>query len=446
MKEERGKWEKIIRSKLYDFETDVNPADWDLISGRLSGGKSVRLHPYRRYVAAAAVAVLLIAGGIWFYPDRDAGRDPVAVTEQPDRRPVTDGPVREMPENAVEGSADAVAGMVEKAVDNPLIASVSPPVKRPPGKRDTLVTEGPPVRLRPLEIDETDSTFIKMTDADVENGKEKNRESGPEPEAVKPEVTPYEEPLIADASVEVKKRRRWGFGMGGGSYSITSSSESTPPLTLSSSRLHDESTLKEVVNLQNNTPELIVDHSSEEVHPYYAVRNFPPGKLRHKIPISAGLGISYFLNDRWSLQSGVTYTFLRSEWSSDHYTDNYAEYKQYLHFIGIPLSVTYKIAEWKRFRLYASAGGMSEFNVAGKGKGSEISEDLEITSNENLHMKRPMWSVNARAGVSYPVWRFINVYGEAGASYYFDNKSYIETVRSDKPFNVSLQAGIRLGF
>ena len=462
MKEEKGKWEKVIHSKLYDFETDVNPDDWELISGRLSGGTSVRLHPYRRYisVAAAAVAVLLIAGGIWFYPYPDSGRDAVAVTEPPALSPDTDEPVRDVVEEAIP-VVEKSAGIVEKPVDKPvkkgvvpveapvdnsLIASGRHPEKRYPEQRDTFMTTDPPVRLRPLEIDEADAAIAIKTDEDVEDGKDENSEPVRENESVRPEVIPYEEPFIADASAEVKKRRRWGFGMGGGSYSMTSSSGSTAPLTLSSLELRDEGMLKEVMNQNSNSLKSNndVNYSGEGLNTYaYEV---PPGKVKHKAPISAGLGISYFLNDRWSLQSGVTYTFLRSEWDSDHLTDNYAEYKQNLHFIGIPLSVSYKIVEWNRFQLYASAGGMCEFNVAGKYKETIFSENLEKISNKNLHMKKPMWSVNTRAGIAYPLWRFINAYAEAGASYYFDNQSDIETIRSDKPFNVSLQAGIRLGF
>lgn len=463
MKEERGKWEEIIHSKLYDFETDVSPDDWELISGKLSEGeKFVRLHPYRRYisVAAAAVAVLLIAGGIWFYPYHDPGQDAIAVAEQPDLSPVADESVQDVVEKditMVEKSADMVEKSVDKPVkkehitvetpvDNSLIASGRHPEKRYPEKRDTFMTTDPPVRLRPLKIDETDAAFAEKMDEDVKNGKEKNHKPTQEREDIKRDLIPFEEPLIADASVEVKKRRRWGFGMGGGSYSMNSSSVSTAPVTLSSQKLRDESMLKEVMNLNSNSSASVDqnDNFDNELKAYaYEV---PSGKVKHKAPISAGLGISYFLNDRWSLQSGVTYTFLRSEWSSDPLTGNHAAYKQNLHFIGIPLSISYKIAEWNRFQLYASAGGMCEFNVDGKYKETIFSENLEKTSNKNLHMKKPMWSVNTRAGIAYPLWRFLNVYAEAGASYYFDNGSEIETIRSDKPFNVSLQAGFRLGF
>ena len=40
----------------------------------------------------------------------------------------------------------------------------------------------------------------------------------------------------------------------------------------------------------------------------------------------------------------------------------------------------------------------------------------------------------------------MGLYIEPGAKYYFDNGSDIETIRSEKPFNVNLQAGFRFGF
>jgi hypothetical protein len=42
--------------------------------------------------------------------------------------------------------------------------------------------------------------------------------------------------------------------------------------------------------------------------------------------------------------------------------------------------------------------------------------------------------------------RFLSLYAEAGVDYYIDNGSSIETIRSEKPFNVNLQAGFRFGF
>ena len=58
----QDEWEKIVRSKLEDYEVQPDPADWDAIVGRLTRR---RLWPRRWMDAAAAVAlsILLFEGG-----------------------------------------------------------------------------------------------------------------------------------------------------------------------------------------------------------------------------------------------------------------------------------------------------------------------------------------------------------------------------------------------
>ena len=173
--------------------------------------------------------------------------------------------------------------------------------------------------------------------------------------------------------------------------------------------------------------------------------NTPKTNVRHKTPVSFSVGVSRYLADRWSLQTGLSYSFLVSEWTTNGVYRG--ETKQKLHFLGIPLSVVYRIAEWNRLQIYAAAGGMAEVNLTG------ISTTTLYSGTENLgrvrdrvRMHEWYWSVNARAGVSYPLFRFLSAYAEVGAAYYFDNGSDIETVHSDKPFNVSFDLGLRLGF
>ena len=167
--------------------------------------------------------------------------------------------------------------------------------------------------------------------------------------------------------------------------------------------------------------------------------------MKHKTPVSVGMSVSYSLNNRFALVTGLNYSLLSSSWET---TDTYHnKTSQKLHFIGVPLSLSYKIAEWKRFQVYAAAGVMTEVNVSGKLVTKKyMHKELYEKESEHIRMKEWMWSVNARAGVSYPLLRFVSLYAEVGADYYFDNGSSIETVRSEKPFNVNLQAGFRLGF
>ena len=111
------------------------------------------------------------------------------------------------------------------------------------------------------------------------------------------------------------------------------------------------------------------------------------------------------------------------------------------------MSLNYAIASWQNLQWYASAGAMAEMNVAGKLDAKLYKgEDILTHEKERIRMKEILWSVNAKTGVSYPLVRFLSVYAEVGVGYYFDNGSAIETIRSEKPFDVNLQAGFRLGF
>jgi len=233
--------------------------------------------------------------------------------------------------------------------------------------------------------------------------------------------------------------------MGGGSYSAGSTSGSAGITPYSGALDIDEYLFsKEIVRPRSSGDGRILHDAAES-----GVKNKSSertmGKVTHKRPVSAGLGVSYYLNDRLTLQSGAVYTLLRSKGSYSE-IENVVDWKQSLHFIGLPLSLAYNIAEWNRFQFYTSAGAMCEINVAGKIKNTIYVDNTEIKKNENTRMKAPLWSVNARGGVSYPLCKFVSAYAEAGASYYFENNSKLETIRSDKPFDVSLQAGVRLGF
>ena len=106
----------------------------------------------------------------------------------------------------------------------------------------------------------------------------------------------------------------------------------------------------------------------------------PKTNVEHKTPVSFGLSVSRQLNNRFSLQTGLTYSFLASSWETQASTYN-KEILQRLHFIGIPVSLTYTIADWNRFRFYASAGAQAEFNIAGRERTKSFFAGQQISVN-----------------------------------------------------------------
>ena len=410
MKKERDTFDDMFRSKLQDFEVDTMPGDWEAIADRLPVKAPVPFRRTLRYWAAAAVvSLLMITGGVYMFKSEKEVA-PIAEKIEKETKKVETELAKE-----VEVPATPIELIKENITVSPVAAVQQPAVVRSTYKAAVKVAHTEPAVIEITPPDE-DSVVVDSEEVVQDH----------------PEVGSIDtRSLIADAAPvgKVEKEaapRKWGFGMGGGSVT-TGTNNSLNTYALKNTMLTDQELLfLNAANFENNT--------------------YPKTNIHHKTPVSVGFSVSRYLNNRFALSSGLHYKFLSSTWDVDAPV-YYNKTAQKLHFIGIPVSLSYKIAEWNRFQVYAAAGVMTEVNVSGKLVTEKYSgKELYEKESEHIRMKEWLWSVNARAGVSYPLLRFVSLYAEAGVDYYFDNGSTIETVRSEKPFNVSLQAGFRLGF
>lgn len=169
-------------------------------------------------------------------------------------------------------------------------------------------------------------------------------------------------------------------------------------------------------------------------------------KATHRLPIKVGAAVRYDFNDRWSIETGVTYSHLSSHISSG--SELYSkEIEQKLNFIGIPLKASFSIWKNQRWNIYASAGGMVEKCVSGTADIDNVLNGTVVSSeNETVKMSQLQFSAGASAGVQVNILPNLGLYAEPGINYYFDNGSPIETIYSDKPLDFNLQFGIRVTF
>lgn len=158
---------------------------------------------------------------------------------------------------------------------------------------------------------------------------------------------------------------------------------------------------------------------------------------KHNMPVSFGATVSYALNDRLALTSGLVYTLATS--SFEHGTSsNASKDEQTLHYVGIPLTASYTIWGNSWLKTYVNAGGQADFNVSAKVETEGHTADID--------KDRAQLSVGAAAGVQLNVVKQMGVYVEPGVRYYFDNGSNVQTVFKEHPCNFSLQMGLRWNF
>lgn len=164
----------------------------------------------------------------------------------------------------------------------------------------------------------------------------------------------------------------------------------------------------------------------------------------HHQPVRYGLSLRYGLDDRWSVNAGLCYSYLRSdiEVSGDFYR---REKVQKIHYVGIPVAVNYALYRSSRFNAYLSAGATVEKMVGGSTYEKTIEDGTTTASAKEDVTTRPMQlSVNGAVGAEYMLTDKVGLYAEPGLSYYFDNGSSLKTIYSEKPLNFNLSVGLRL--
>ncbi|MBR4149618.1 MAG: outer membrane beta-barrel protein [Rikenellaceae bacterium] len=179
--------------------------------------------------------------------------------------------------------------------------------------------------------------------------------------------------------------------------------------------------------------------------PTPSVRYQPETTLKHRTPITIGVGVQYELTNRWALESGITYTYLHSTGQSEG-VFTYTTSKQ-LHYVGIPLSASYKFIDANRFEMYARAGGAVERAVSAKRTQtvSTSNENINASTSQKIAYQGVQLSATVAVGAELKLSKQIGLYAEAGAGYFFDNNQPLN-YRTEHPLSLTLQAGARFHF
>lgn len=163
----------------------------------------------------------------------------------------------------------------------------------------------------------------------------------------------------------------------------------------------------------------------------------------HHLPIRIGLSVAYALTDRLSISSGLTYTRLSSDIKDASRESKYIG-EQRLHYVGIPVNVSYKVASFRWLGLYGTAGVLAEKCVSGTtDEGYVENNTMKHTNTQDISSKPLQMSVNAGVGIQFDFIDNVGIYAEPGLSYYFDDGSALQTIYKEKPLNFNLNVGVR---
>ena len=157
------------------------------------------------------------------------------------------------------------------------------------------------------------------------------------------------------------------------------------------------------------------------------------------IPVTFGLGVRLHLNDRLAIGTGLDYSLLARTFEgvySKGATPVAGDIRHTIQYVGIPLDVFYALINSQDILLYSMAGLEAEHAVSNRysllGTGDSVSSKV----------KGIQWSAGAGLGVEFSLGDRAGLFVEPSARYYF-NCDQPKNIRTDKPFQFVLRAGLR---
>lgn len=428
-------WQKDIHDRLGSYEKDAPEGLWEGISRELpklnDGGmltdKPQRTAKFRMWrvagVAAAASVALVIGYSFLGNSAKDNINIPTNTTKHPNMLASSQKPLGNEPTGV---SADQATHSEDNLLaEQPILANVST-------EQPTLAfasTEQPTLASASMKTD------VKEISSKEENSKEENKQTETKPAKREDSyVLPHNPDNNLLAFNDMTERRgdedapsRWSVSTGamGGLGASGTTTAYGDYLVLSCPGGADT---KDSPMLDMNTVNRDVEQKTE---------------YDHHLPIRIGLSVAYALTDRLSISSGLTYTRLSSDIKDTSRESKYIG-EQRLHYVGIPVNVSYKVASSRWISLYGTAGVLAEKCVSGTtDEGYVENNTMKYTNTQDISSKPLQMSVNAGVGIQFDFIDNVGIYAEPGLSYYFDDGSALQTIYKEKPLNFNLNVGVR---
>lgn len=169
-------------------------------------------------------------------------------------------------------------------------------------------------------------------------------------------------------------------------------------------------------------------------------------QTKHYMPLVIGLSLRKSLSNRWSIESGIRYSFLRSEFLHESTVET-TEIDQRIHYLGVPLKFSYRILGNAKFSLYGQGGITLDIPIRGTQTIMKWKHDWNKPLFDNLNRSAPLqWSVEGGVGFQYHITPSFSIYAEPSFRFYINPGSEIKTLRHDKPSEFAIPIGIRFNW
>ena len=165
----------------------------------------------------------------------------------------------------------------------------------------------------------------------------------------------------------------------------------------------------------------------------------------HDKPITLGLAVNKNIGKHWSLETGLQYSYLKSYFTLG--TGNYrVDKEQKLHYIGIPIKLSYQFMTYKRLSAYGSAGASIQIPLSGKTYADYVIGGKSGYTTDWKTIPSIQWTVNTNIGIQYQFAPKLTLFVEPTLNWYIPNGSEVKNTWTERPFTLTVPFGIRFSW
>lgn len=444
-------WTNKLRDRLTDYQEPVTDDLWAAIQQSLaqqksdivSIGKSVdsldghsnhqsnaKEVVFRRFSIAAALAALAV-GGTYIYLNPTKSNEPIAqATVLQEDSSTSKGALHENQSSehnqvSQEYSSDNTDTDSPSRLGDDTFTKYSKRVKKQLGIQTSLLDgEGSKLFTQNLDNDKQNDNRQDQNRDKVQSRSKKSLEGNPEMLAMAASPSSY---AIQESNVRRHQSSSWSVQLYGENGVVGSKNSNGFDAAF--------------IPSNNASGPVYPGNFTDAFYSVMAIRALsgtPSAdyyeKVKHHFPISVGVQVGWGVTECLRINTGVVYTNVSSDFINSSYNTTQVT-TQTLHYVGVPVNISYDFWQTKRFKTYVTAGGEADFNVK-----NHTESDGEVMASKH---DRTQWSANASLGAQFDIIPQLGIYVEPGAKYYFDNGSQIENTFKDKKLNFNLQFGLR---
>lgn len=444
-------WTNKLRDRLTDYQEPVTDDLWAAIQQSLaqqksdivSIGKSVdsldghsnhqsnaKEVVFRRFSIAAALAALVV-GGTYIYLNPTKSNEPLAqATVLQEDSSTSKGALHENQSSehnqvSQEYSSDNTDTDSPSRLGDDTFTKYSQRVKKQLGIQTSLLDgEGSKLFTQNLDNDKQNDNRQDQNRNKVQSRSKKSLEGNPEMLAMAASPSSY---AIQESNVRRHQSSSWSVQLYGENGVVGSKNSNGFDAAF--------------IPSNNASGPVYPGNFTDAFYSVMAIRALsgtPSAdyyeKVKHHFPISVGVQVGWGVTECLRINTGVVYTNVSSDFINSSYNTTQVT-TQTLHYVGVPVNISYDFWQTKRFKTYVTAGGEADFNVK-----NHTESDGEVMASKH---DRTQWSANASLGAQFDIIPQLGIYVEPGAKYYFDNGSQIENTFKDKKLNFNLQFGLR---